>query len=182
MTSYPALIDGQPGAYGVVFPDLDGVVAMGATLDEAILNAKESLRDYALDTERDGDFVATPTAMEHVEVPAGSTLTSIPLIRAIGKAARANKMLNANVSAIKARIDAGEETWPQELVDALLAGENPIRVFRKHRAMTVAVLAQQTGLSQPYISELENGKKSPSVKALQAIASALAVDLDDITS
>ena len=35
MTRYPALIDGETGAYGVTFPDLPGVVAMGATLDEA---------------------------------------------------------------------------------------------------------------------------------------------------
>ena len=39
MTRYPALIDGETGAYGVTFPDLPGIVAMGATLDEALLNA-----------------------------------------------------------------------------------------------------------------------------------------------
>ena len=29
MISYPALIDGEPGAFGVVFPDIDGIGAMG---------------------------------------------------------------------------------------------------------------------------------------------------------
>ena len=36
---YPALIDGEPGACGVSFPDLPGVVAMGDTPDEVVRNA-----------------------------------------------------------------------------------------------------------------------------------------------
>ncbi|MCB5205149.1 type II toxin-antitoxin system HicB family antitoxin [Neorhizobium sp. T786] len=96
---YPALIDGEKGAYGVVFPDLDGVVAMGDTIDDAILNAEEALRDYALDTERDGSRLAVPSALEDVAAPSGSTLTSIPLIRLGGKPVRANMMLDADVLA-----------------------------------------------------------------------------------
>ena len=46
MTRYPAWIDGEPGAYGVSFPDLPGIVAMGTTVDEALLHAEEALRDY----------------------------------------------------------------------------------------------------------------------------------------
>jgi hypothetical protein len=47
--------------------------------------------------------------------------------------------------AIKARIDAGEETWPHDVVKALAEGESPVRVFRKHRGLKVADLARQTG-------------------------------------
>ena len=54
MARYPALIDGETGACGVTFPDLPGVVAMDATLGEALLNAEEALRDYATETEKDG--------------------------------------------------------------------------------------------------------------------------------
>jgi len=39
---YPAVIDGKKGAYGVTFPDLPGIVAMGKTLDEALVNAEEA--------------------------------------------------------------------------------------------------------------------------------------------
>ena len=46
---YPALIDGEKGAYGVSFPDLPGIVAMGDTMDEALMNAEEALRDYVID-------------------------------------------------------------------------------------------------------------------------------------
>lgn len=94
---YPALIDGQKGAYGVVFPDMDGVVAMGETIDEAIVNAEEALRDYALEMERDNMPLAKPSALEDVAVPKGSMLTSVPLIRLAGKPVRANMMLDADV-------------------------------------------------------------------------------------
>ena len=45
MERYYALIDGEAGGYGIVFPDLPGCTAMGATIDEAIGNAAEALRD-----------------------------------------------------------------------------------------------------------------------------------------
>jgi len=39
MIRYVALIDGEAGAYGVVIPDLPGCTAMGAGVDEAMINA-----------------------------------------------------------------------------------------------------------------------------------------------
>ncbi len=97
MIRYPALIDGEAGAYGVVFPDMDGVVAMGSTVDEALINAEESLRDYAIETERRGESLATPTPLEAVVIPEGATLTSVPLIRMSGKVVRANMQLDEDV-------------------------------------------------------------------------------------
>jgi DNA-binding XRE family transcriptional regulator len=82
--------------------------------------------------------------------------------------------------AIKARIAAGEESWPNTVVKALVAGENAVRVFRKHRNLTIADLANKTGLSQPYISEIETGKKTGSIDALKTIAAALNIGLDDL--
>ncbi|WP_306119606.1 MULTISPECIES: type II toxin-antitoxin system HicB family antitoxin [unclassified Roseitalea] len=96
---YPALIDGTKGAYGVVFPDLDGVVAMGTTIDEALLNAEEALRDYVLETEADGLAIAAPTAPEAVVVPPGSSLVLVPLIRLTGRTVRANLTLDEGVAA-----------------------------------------------------------------------------------
>ncbi|MCF6303554.1 MAG: helix-turn-helix transcriptional regulator [Devosiaceae bacterium] len=77
------------------------------------------------------------------------------------------------------RIKRGEEeTLPGEIVKALVGGGHPVRVFRKYRKLTVQQLADKSGLSQPYISEIERGKKTGSAKALKAIAVALGVDLD----
>ena len=98
MLRYPALIDGESGAYGVTFPDLPGIVAMGASMDEAMINAEEALRDYALEAERDGDAIVPPSAIESVKPPSGSALVAIPLIRLSGRRVRANLTLDEGVA------------------------------------------------------------------------------------
>ena len=46
MVQYPALLDGEAGAYGVVFHDLPGCEAMSGTVDEALRHATAALHDY----------------------------------------------------------------------------------------------------------------------------------------
>ena len=98
MIRYPALIDGDEGAYGVVFPDIPGVGAMGDTVDEALLNAEDALRDYATEAERDGEELATPSPFQTVETPKGNQMVSIPLIRPSGKSVRAGLTLEEGVA------------------------------------------------------------------------------------
>ena len=86
--------------------------------------------------------------------------------------------LEAN--AVKASIAAGEETWPLHVVEARAKGENSVRTFRTYRGMTVSDLAAAAGISQPYLSEIETGKKTGSVEVLKRIAAALRVDLEDL--
>lgn len=81
---------------------------------------------------------------------------------------------------IMARVAAGEETWPAELVYELLETDSRIRTFRTYRKMTVSELAEAAGISQPYLSEIEAGKKNGSIDVLKRIAAALSVDLDDL--
>ena len=81
---YPAIIEGGGNDYGVWFPDVDAIGAMGRTVDEALINAGEALRDYAIEAERDGQPLAVPSALEDVEVPAGSSLTTIRLVQTDG--------------------------------------------------------------------------------------------------
>ena len=80
MSRYPAFIDGEAGAYGVTFPDLPGIVAMGETLDDALVNAEEALRDYVREARRDGAQTATASRMEAVQSTEGSVLVAIPLM------------------------------------------------------------------------------------------------------
>jgi len=82
--------------------------------------------------------------------------------------------------AIMARVAAGEETWPLEFVRELPETDSRIRTFRNYRKMTVSELAEAAGISQPYLSEIETGKKTGSVDVLKRIAAALKVDLDDL--
>ena len=81
MVSYPALVDGEQGAYGVVFPDLPGCVAMGHTVDEALEHAEEALRDYVSEMKNSGWKIAAPSSPESLEVPQGNRLVSVPLIK-----------------------------------------------------------------------------------------------------
>ncbi|MBP2547639.1 DNA-binding XRE family transcriptional regulator [Neorhizobium galegae] len=81
---------------------------------------------------------------------------------------------------IMARIEAGEETWPAELVYELSQTDSRIRTYRTYRKLTVSELAEAAGISQPYLSEIESGKKTGSIDVLKRIAAALKVDLDDI--
>ena len=106
MARYPALIDGTKGAYGVVFPDLPGIVAMGATVEEAMLNAEAALQDAALEAERDGMALILPSDLEDVEVPAGSALSSILLVRAAP--ARRSVRLNLTLDAAIADVITSE--------------------------------------------------------------------------
>ena len=108
MARYPALIDGAQDAYGIVFPDLPGIVAMGATVEEAMLNAEAALQDAALEADRDGSALRPPSALEDVDVPAGSALSSILLVRAAParRSVRLNLTLDAAIAdVIKAEAD-----------------------------------------------------------------------------
>lgn len=43
MVAVVALVDGRPGAYGISFPDFQGCVSGGATVDEALQRGREGL-------------------------------------------------------------------------------------------------------------------------------------------
>jgi hypothetical protein len=73
-----------------------------------------------------------------------------------------------------------EEAVPSAIVDRLLAGENPIRVWREFRSLSLADLAGKTALSKGFLSDIENGKRTGTVDTLKSIAAALGVDLDDV--
>ena len=80
----------------------------------------------------------------------------------------------------KQAIAEGEELIPSDVTYAILDGENPIRVWRDHRGLTQQQLAGAAGISVPYLSQLESGKRTGSPHVLAAIADALGVALDDI--
>ncbi|QJQ96085.1 MULTISPECIES: helix-turn-helix domain-containing protein [Halomonadaceae] len=81
----------------------------------------------------------------------------------------------------RARIDAGEESFPSRVVDALLDDVAPVRVFREYRGLRAGELAEKVGISQGYLSEIESGKKTGSLSVLKRIAEVLGVDLNDLT-
>lgn len=73
-----------------------------------------------------------------------------------------------------------EELVPSEIVDRLLDGENKVKVWRSHRGLTARELAEKSGLSASYISEIESGRKEGSISAMKKIAGVLGLDLDEV--
>jgi transcriptional regulator with XRE-family HTH domain len=61
-------------------------------------------------------------------------------------------------------------------------GAHPIRVWRQHRGLTQQQLAKAAGISVPYLSQIESGKRQGSAEVLAAIAKELGLSLDDIVS
>ncbi|MCU6709043.1 XRE family transcriptional regulator [Paenibacillus sp. J5C_2022] len=52
-----------------------------------------------------------------------------------------------------------------------------IRAIRKRKNITIAQICEETGLSQGFMSQVENNKTSPSISTLENIAQALKVPL-----
>ena len=68
---------------------------------------------------------------------------------------------------------------PQEVLEMLALGkDSAIKVIRKYRGMTQGDLAEASGISRPYLTEIETGKKDGSIRALKSIAGALNVSLE----
>jgi DNA-binding XRE family transcriptional regulator len=83
------------------------------------------------------------------------------------------------VARARRAIARGEEiVVPMEVADRLAAAENPIRVLREFRKLAQAELALSIGITQGYLSDLENEKRKGPVALHQKIARKLGVPLD----
>jgi DNA-binding XRE family transcriptional regulator len=116
--------------------------------------------------------------MQKIMTPQGETLVVLPL-------AEYERLVDerdiATAERIKSDIASGrDELVPAALADRLLAGANPVREWRLHRAMTARALAAAAGISAAYLSEIENGRKEGSLSSMKRIANALSLDLDDL--
>lgn len=70
---------------------------------------------------------------------------------------------------------------PLEVVESVVAGMHPVRAWRESRGLTQEALAEQAGVSAPYVSQIESGKRIGAVRTLRRIAAALEVPLDELT-
>ena len=68
---------------------------------------------------------------------------------------------------------------PHEIVTkTIINGEHPVKVWREHRGLTVESLATAAGISKPYLSQIENGKRHGTMRVMKALAKALDLPLD----
>lgn len=123
-------------------------------------------------------------------IPLSQTPETVTLTRADYEAllealedAEAIAALNADAAKEEAagKADYRADCLPVELVERMLAGESPVRVWREHRGMTAKALAEAAGVARGYVSEIESGKKPGSLSVLKKLATALRVEVGDLT-
>jgi DNA-binding XRE family transcriptional regulator len=78
------------------------------------------------------------------------------------------------------RREAREEYLPADFADRLLAGESPLRLWRKHRGMTLETLSSAVGIGMSFLSQIETGARRGSPAVWRKLADALRVSSDDI--
>jgi len=86
----------------------------------------------------------------------------------------------ADARQVSAAIAAGEETFSHEFSKRLVSGESPLKVWREYRGLTLDALGKLCGVSASAISQIETGKRSPSVELLANLSRALCCDMDDL--
>lgn len=85
-------------------------------------------------------------------------------------------------AAAEAKREAGEEYVPKDVVDRLLAGENPLRVWRTYRNLSLDELGEIVGRQSSFLSKLERGENEGGVRLWVSLAKALGVSLEDLVA
>ena len=78
--------------------------------------------------------------------------------------------------------DPKTEWVPGEVMERLVEGQNPIRVWREYRGLSQAALAARAKLPQQTISMLETGRRKGTVDHLRRLAEVLGVGLEDLAT
>ena len=69
------------------------------------------------------------------------------------------------------------------LFDRILDGESPVRVWLgEFRGLKARELAEAAGVSAAYLSDIESSRKPGSARALQRLAEALQVDMNELVA
>ena len=120
--------------------------------------------------------------LQVIDTPDGERMVVLPL-NEYEKLCEAAENL-ADIQAFdeaKRRLEEGmEELIPAEFADRIIDGENPVRVWREFRGLSVKELAEKAEISGAYLSQIEGGSREGSISTLKALATALSLDLVDI--
>lgn len=110
--------------------------------------------------------------------PSGEELVVLPRTIFDKFVARVGTAEAATLIDADARSDSGTAMLADEPRRAIASGVNPVRALRKWRGMTQVILSNLAGISQGYLSEIENGHKTGDADTLKRLSRALGVPLD----
>jgi len=146
MVAVVALVHGVPGAYGISFPDFQGCIAGGRSVDEALRRGRDALDFHvesmievgeALPTVRDiaeirsdpefaGDFADALVAVVDADLPAKAVRVNISiderLLERIDRAAEATGETRSGFIAAAAR---------ERLTGPVMAGASPVPAVQR---------------------------------------------------
>jgi len=123
------------------------------------------------------------TDLQIIRSPSGDELVVIPRAEYDALVAAANAEAEdaddiAIYDARKADLAAGRDAvLPAEISASMLRGDNLLRAARRRRGISQSELAEQAGLSQGYLSDLESGRRTGTAETLQALSRILGVPL-----
>jgi len=79
------------------------------------------------------------------------------------------------------KLKAGEEELiPATMVNRILDGENKVRVWREHRDISAHNLAIKAAVAPELLSQIEVGQIEGKMDAVERIAAALGLSIDDL--
>jgi DNA-binding XRE family transcriptional regulator/PHD/YefM family antitoxin component YafN of YafNO toxin-antitoxin module len=117
-----------------------------------------------------------------ITTPNGDQMAVIPLTEyeRLVEAAEDLADVRAYDDAVRRLASGEDELVPAEIVNRILDGESALRVWRQYRGLTVKQLAEQAGVSAPFVSQIENGQREGSVDTMRKIASVLKISVEDL--
>lgn len=125
------------------------------------------------------------TKPQIIKAPSGDELVVLPredyerLLARLGDAFCEDIVGARIVREALAAEQRGDEIFlPEETWDKIEAGMHPVEAIRRFRGMTQVQLATKAGITQGFLSEIENRRKTGDVSVLKRLATALAAPLD----
>ena len=112
--------------------------------------------------------------IQRIEVAGGKTLVVLP-------ETDYQDLIDARDHAIAmAAIAAGADTLSESEARDYLAAATPLAFWRRHRGQTQEELASAAGISQPYLAQLEKGRRVGDVVLYAKLAAALRLRIEDL--
>ncbi len=120
-------------------------------------------------------FIRTPGGDDLAVLPRSEYDRLVVLASEAQEDAAASQIVRSSMSALEG---GREVVLPIAVADRLANGDNVVRVIREWRGMIQGELAIAVGISQNYLSEIENGRRKGPAELQKKFARALGVPLD----
>ncbi len=123
------------------------------------------------------------TDLQIIRTPSGDEMVVIPRAEYEALVAAANTHGEedediAIYDARKADLAAGRDSaLPPEVSAFMLRGDSLLRAVRRWRNISQSDLAEQAGISQGYLSDLESGRRAGTPETLRVISRIVGMDL-----